>query len=135
MVVVAQLVRAPDCGSGGRRFETDLPPKIKAFQFSEGLLLFIIVSTMYSVYILYSEKLDSYYKGYTSNMDERFHRHNQGYEKFTSKGVPWKLILVIKKPTRSEAMLLERKLKNLNRLRLESFITKCQGSSQDNQQS
>ena len=26
-VVVAQLVRAPDCGSGGRRFETDLPPK------------------------------------------------------------------------------------------------------------
>ena len=26
MVVVAQLVRAPDCGSGGRRFETDLPP-------------------------------------------------------------------------------------------------------------
>ncbi len=28
MVVVAQLVRAPDCGSGGRRFETDLPPHI-----------------------------------------------------------------------------------------------------------
>ena len=25
-VVVAQLVRAPDCGSGGRRFETALPP-------------------------------------------------------------------------------------------------------------
>ena len=24
---VAQLVRAPDCGSGGRRFETDLPPQ------------------------------------------------------------------------------------------------------------
>ena len=27
MVDVAQLVRAPGCGSGGRRFETDLPPK------------------------------------------------------------------------------------------------------------
>ena len=26
-VVVAQLVRAPDCGSGGRGFETHLPPK------------------------------------------------------------------------------------------------------------
>ena len=26
MVVVAQLVRAPDCGSGGRRFETGLSP-------------------------------------------------------------------------------------------------------------
>ena len=29
MVVVAQLVRAPDCGSGGRRFETALPPRFK----------------------------------------------------------------------------------------------------------
>ncbi len=27
MVVVAQLVRASDCGSEGRRFETDLPPQ------------------------------------------------------------------------------------------------------------
>ncbi len=27
MVVVAQLVRALDCGSRGRRFEPDLPPK------------------------------------------------------------------------------------------------------------
>ncbi len=26
MVVVAQLVRAPDCGSGGRGFEPHLPP-------------------------------------------------------------------------------------------------------------
>ena len=25
--VVAQLVRVPDCGSVGRRFESDLPPK------------------------------------------------------------------------------------------------------------
>ena len=28
MVVVAQLVRAPGCGSGGRRFETALPPNM-----------------------------------------------------------------------------------------------------------
>ena len=28
MVVVAQLVRALDCGSRGRRFETGLPPSI-----------------------------------------------------------------------------------------------------------
>jgi hypothetical protein len=26
MVDVAQLVRAPDCGSGGRRFESGYPP-------------------------------------------------------------------------------------------------------------
>ena len=29
MVVVAQLVRALDCGSRGRRFETGLPPSKK----------------------------------------------------------------------------------------------------------
>ena len=27
MVAVAQLVRAPDCGSGGRGFETHQPPE------------------------------------------------------------------------------------------------------------
>ena len=29
MVVVAQLVRAPDCGSGGRGFKSHLPPKVQ----------------------------------------------------------------------------------------------------------
>lgn len=30
MVVVVQLVRTPDCGSGGRRFKSDLPPLIES---------------------------------------------------------------------------------------------------------
>ncbi len=40
MVVVAQLVRAPDCGSGGRRFEPGLPPKTKLL-YTERLFLFV----------------------------------------------------------------------------------------------
>ena len=36
MAVVAQLVRVPDCGSVGRRFESDLPPERK-----QQLLLFL----------------------------------------------------------------------------------------------
>ena len=39
MVVVAQLVRVPDCGSGGRRFETGLPPK-KASIYIEAFLFY-----------------------------------------------------------------------------------------------
>ena len=31
MVVVVQLVRTPDCGSGGRRFESGLPPETPSF--------------------------------------------------------------------------------------------------------
>ena len=44
MVVVAQLVRAPDCGSGGRRFETDLPPNIKEVLFNAIPLFFAILN-------------------------------------------------------------------------------------------
>ena len=44
MVVVAQLVRAPDCGSGGRRFETDLPPLIEKGQCN--VVPFFMVSAM-----------------------------------------------------------------------------------------
>jgi hypothetical protein len=40
MVVLAQLVRAPDCGSGGRRFEPGiLPGKIKASLNSEAFFV------------------------------------------------------------------------------------------------
>ncbi|MGJ5640669.1 GIY-YIG nuclease family protein [Formosa sp. S-31] len=88
---------------------------------------------MFFVYILYSEKLDVYYKGYTNSVFKRLHRHNSGYEKYTSRGIPWNLILVLPKSTKSEAMVLERKLKNLNRVRLESFILKYKESSQDDQ--
>ena len=44
MVVVAQLVRAPDCGSGSRRFEPDLPPLWDSFEslFLYGLTNFIL---------------------------------------------------------------------------------------------
>ena len=39
---------------------------------------------MYTVYILYSPSLNQFYKGQTSNIDNRLIRHNSGYEKFTS---------------------------------------------------
>ena len=42
MVVVAQLVRAPGCGSGGRGFETHLPPERKIDpRIGEGFLCLI----------------------------------------------------------------------------------------------
>ena len=79
---------------------------------------------MYNVYILYSEKLSKYYIGQTNALNDRIHRHNSGFEKFTSKGMPWKLIWSTTKETRSEAMVLERKLKNLSQNRLQDFIKK-----------
>ena len=43
------------------------------------------------LYILYSEKLNKFYVGSTTNMERRILEHNRGKEKFTKTGVPWEL--------------------------------------------
>jgi hypothetical protein len=45
MVVVAQLVRALDCGSRGRRFETGLPPHKKRVAY---VTLFLLLMERFS---------------------------------------------------------------------------------------
>ena len=43
-------------------------------------------------YILYSEKLNKYYIGSTTNIERRLLEHNRGKEKFTKTGCPWILV-------------------------------------------
>ena len=78
----------------------------------------------YFVYILYSESLDSFYKGQTSDLKERLMRHNLKREKATKTGAPWKLLWYTVKESRSEALILESKIKNLSRKRLIEFMRK-----------
>ena len=78
----------------------------------------------YFVYILYSEKYDRYYIGQTQETLLRLRRHNKGLEKATAPYIPWEIKCAIKKLTRGEAMILEKKLKNLNRQKLLKFIAK-----------
>ncbi|WP_340111342.1 GIY-YIG nuclease family protein [Maribellus mangrovi] len=78
----------------------------------------------FTVYILYSLATDTYYKGQTSNLEDRLRRHNGGYEKATKRGIPWKLVWTATKKTRGEALKLEKKLKNLSRERTLEFIKK-----------
>jgi putative endonuclease len=66
---------------------------------------------MFFVYILHSEKLNKYYVGQTADVNLRLSRHNEGWSKFTSTGVPWKLVTKYELKTRSEAMALEKKIK------------------------
>jgi putative endonuclease len=63
------------------------------------------------VYILHSGKLGKYYVGQTSNVEKRLIAHNKGSNRFTSKGVPWKLIKIYTCDDRTEAIKLERKIK------------------------
>ena len=65
----------------------------------------------FKVYILWSESLQKFYVGSTNNAEDRLLRHNAGYEKYTSKGKPWKLIHEIACIDRKEAYNLEMKIK------------------------
>ena len=47
------------------------------------------------VYILYSEKYDRFYKGYTTSLIERFKSHNELATKgYTMRYRPWKVVHV-----------------------------------------
>jgi putative endonuclease len=74
------------------------------------------------VYIIYSVKLGRFYIGQTNNVEERFQRHNSGYEAYTSKGLPWILCWFACKSDRKSAVQLELKLKNLSKERIIKFI-------------
>ncbi len=77
------------------------------------------------VYILYSQDFDKFYIGQTENINVRIARHNAGTEKATKPYRPWILKWHTEKQNRSEAIQLEKKLKNLSKERLKSFIEKC----------
>ena len=47
---------------------------------------------MYTVYILYSQKLDRYYTDYTNDLNRRLNEHNRRKGKYTDRGIPWIII-------------------------------------------
>ncbi|MCB0482219.1 MAG: GIY-YIG nuclease family protein [Flavobacteriales bacterium] len=64
-------------------------------------------------YILYSKKLEKYYVGQSSDLFQRIENHNSGLSKFTKNGIPWTLIWSTELPSRQEALILEKKIKNM----------------------
>lgn len=119
-VVVAQQVRVADCGSVGRGFESHLPPKKQSLGNSRALLFFWME---FYTYILESESSDMLYIGQTANLEDRLFRHNHGNSRFTKNKGPWKLLFSIKMNSRSDAILLESKLKKFkNRERILRWI-------------
>jgi putative endonuclease len=66
---------------------------------------------MFYTYILYSPSIDKYYVGFTEDLEWRLERHNSGWGKFSSKGIPWKLVYSEEYKTKSEAMKREYEIK------------------------
>jgi len=79
----------------------------------------------YYVYILKSEKDGRFYIGQTQDIETRLESHNSGRSVYTRGKGPWRLFAVKEVCNRSEAMLVEKQLKNLRSTRrISEFVVK-----------
>ncbi len=68
---------------------------------------------MFVTYVLYSKKYDKIYIGYTANLIDRFHSHNQLATKgYTLKFRPWEVAIVVFFDNKKDAMKHEKQLKS-----------------------
>jgi len=76
------------------------------------------------VYIIQSSVNGSFYKGSSDDIVRRLSEHNSGKNFSTRRYMPWKLVWFTAKDTKSDAVKLEMKLKNLSIARTIEFIKK-----------
>ncbi len=67
---------------------------------------------MFTVYAISSEKRNYIYVGMTSDLAQRLHAHNSGYERTTKPYRPFKLLFNKEYSTRTEARLWEKYYKS-----------------------
>ena len=65
----------------------------------------------FTVYILYSEKFNKHYTGFTSNIELRIKSHNEFGKDWTLRYRPWKLIYTKDFENKMDAMKYEKWLK------------------------
>jgi putative endonuclease len=61
----------------------------------------------YTVYILYSISFDSFYIGFTHDINVRLSQHNEGLTKSTTAKRPWKIVYTETYITKAEAIARE----------------------------
>jgi len=65
----------------------------------------------YTVYVLFSERYNKHYSGFTSDLEARMKSHNELGKGWTSHYRPWKPIFTKNFSTKKEAMSYEKFLK------------------------
>ncbi len=66
---------------------------------------------MYTVYVLYSDKFNRTYTGFTNNLERRVKEHNSGQSRSTKAFMPWRIVHKEVYETRQEAREREKYLK------------------------
>ena len=66
----------------------------------------------FTVYILYSEKFNKHYTGFTSDIETRIKSHNEFGKDWTARYRPWKLLFTKEIESKTEAMTYEKWLKS-----------------------
>jgi putative endonuclease len=77
---------------------------------------------MYFSYIIFSASSDVFYKGFSSNPQQRLWEHNNNLSHYTAGKGPWTLIYIKEFRTKREALIDEKRLKKLNRRSIELLI-------------
>jgi len=69
----------------------------------------------FSVYILFSNKLNKFYVGTSNDVNNRILEHNniKYPNAFTEKGIPWELFLAIDNLSSEQAFALEKHIKKM----------------------
>ena len=78
---------------------------------------------IFTVYILFSESGNIYYKGFTTDLNTRLEYHLSGKSPYTSKFCDWVLVYSKQFESKTEALKEEKRLKKLNRLSIEKIIS------------
>ena len=74
------------------------------------------------VYIIQSEKDQSYYKGFTENYLLRLEFHNKGCSTYTSRKIPWRFVYIEEVGSKKEGLRREKNLKKATKERIIELI-------------
>ncbi len=76
--------------------------------------LILVHLRMALVYVLFSEKLNKFYIGFTTNLDERLHFHETAEtRKFTYNATDWIVFLTIECESKSQGLGIEKHIKSM----------------------
>ena len=103
------LVRQNLSKSSTKKFDI-FPPFSTSFK-SPARVIFCVLTMFYTVYIIYSTRLDRYYIGYSENVNERLLQHNTGISDYTAKSDDWELKYTEQYSSRIDAMAREGAIK------------------------